>query len=516
YFKFKLFNGYGHQGTLSENAIEVNPCHSLPSNANQEDAQDASYYCMLVHYEIWKDQAEYLKNPHCSPSFGVECTPRYTSYGIMDRKYRCTNTVKLWTSCANPVPFYWKGELKKCAVAEKYWSEPKAFYVSRKTPLEKLEPIYNAHISHSDMLPNTWQEKGKYSAHFAVQGSRESMEDTFTIQETMEKIKAAYFAVFDGHGGNLVAEFARKNVWRYLVQEVQKSPKETIELNSQPMSLSPPPAQSQKKSKFIIDGIDYKDALKKAVEKTDAEILKRILIHNAGSTALIALIVGSKLIVANVGDSRGVMCDSKGNTKPISFDQKPGDKREMARIIAAGGQVILNDGTYRLNGDLAMSRALGDSRHKESGLSSEPDVRIYDLCWYKPQFLVLATDGLWDVMSNEEVVAFIKNRFLEEYYGAKSLAYFAHLRGSTDNISITVVNLKDKDWSCCSPLSRRQSQRCNEYFSRYPRSPSSGSESNRSSWSFKSSASSIRRRWSGLWPRNRNSKRAGSSPPSSP
>ncbi|CAH0395229.1 unnamed protein product [Bemisia tabaci] len=185
----------------------------------------------------------------------------------------------------------------------------------------------------------------------------------------------------------------------------------------------------------------------------------------SGSTALVALIVGSRLFVANVGDSRGVMCDFEGRTVPLSFDHKPNLASERARIIANGGDVSYVHGAWRVNGHLALSRALGDGPdEKRLGvLIADPDILTFELGRHRPRFLVLATDGLWDVLSNEDVVAFLTPRRLrEEYFGAKSLAYYAYLRGSEDNITVVVVDLRSKQWASsvkcgngdCGPSSR--------------------------------------------------------------
>lgn len=79
----------------------------------------------------------------------------------------------------------------------------------------------------------------------------------------------------------------------------------------------------------------------------------------AGTTALIAILQGSKLIVANVGDSRGVMFDARGIAIPLSFDHKPQQVRERKRIHDAGGFIAFR-GVWRVAGVLATSRALGD------------------------------------------------------------------------------------------------------------------------------------------------------------
>lgn len=167
----------------------------------------------------------------------------------------------------------------------------------------------------------------------------------------------------------------------------------------------------------------------------------------AGTTALIALLEGNKLIVANVGDSRGVMCDGKGNAIPLSFDHKPQQQRERRRIKEAGGFVTFN-GVWRVAGILATSRALGDYPLKDKKLViADPDILTFDLSDHNPMFLILASDGLWDTFSNEEAIAFIKERINEPYYGAKSITLQSYYRGSLDNITVVVINLKDRKYS---------------------------------------------------------------------
>lgn len=150
----------------------------------------------------------------------------------------------------------------------------------------------------------------------------------------------------------------------------------------------------------------------------------------AGSTALIVILDDNKLIVANVGDSRGVMCDSKGNAIPLSFDHKPQQQRERQRINKAGGLVTFN-GVWRVAGILATSRALGDYPLKDKKyVIADPDILTFDLDDHDPMFLILASDGLWDTFSNEEAVAFIKQRLDEPFYGAKSITLQSYYRYS--------------------------------------------------------------------------------------
>lgn len=112
------------------------------------------------------------------------------------------------------------------------------------------------------------------------------------------------------------------------------------------------------------------------------EIAKKTM-NVAGTTALIAIMDGTKLIVANVGDSRGVMCDVKGNAIPLSFDHKPQQVRERKRIQEAGGFIAFK-GVWRVAGILATSRALGDYPLKEKNLViADPDILTFELADHK-------------------------------------------------------------------------------------------------------------------------------------
>lgn len=133
----------------------------------------------------------------------------------------------------------------------------------------------------------------------------------------------------------------------------------------------------------------------------------------SGCTAVVALIAGRELYVANAGDSRCIVCRG-GKTVEMSFDHKPEDDIELARIRKAGGRVTL-DG--RVNGGLNLSRAIGDHGYKtnkeltpeEQMISALPDLKRHTL---EPndEFMVLACDGIWNYMSNEEVIGFVKQR----------------------------------------------------------------------------------------------------------
>ncbi|KAK7913378.1 hypothetical protein WMY93_013589 [Mugilogobius chulae] len=134
---------------------------------------------------------------------------------------------------------------------------------------------------------------------------------------------------------------------------------------------------------------------------------------DSGTTAVVALIRGKQLIVANAGDSRCVVSEH-GKAVDMSYDHKPEDELELARIKNAGGKVTM-DG--RVNGGLNLSRAIGDHFYKrnkalppeEQMISAMPDVKVLTLN-EEHDFMVIACDGIWNVLSSQEVVDFVSER----------------------------------------------------------------------------------------------------------
>ncbi|XP_014680146.1 PREDICTED: protein phosphatase 1L-like, partial [Priapulus caudatus] len=118
--------------------------------------------------------------------------------------------------------------------------------------------------------------------------------------------------------------------------------------------------------------------------------------------------------------------------------------KERKRIRKAGGFISFN-GVWRVAGVLATSRALGDFPLKDRNLViAEPDVLVFELDALDPDFMVLATDGLWDAFTNEEAVAYLRDRLDEPHFGAKSIVLQAYYRGSLDNVTVIVVDFRDR------------------------------------------------------------------------
>ncbi|KAK3438455.1 hypothetical protein EUGRSUZ_C03066 [Eucalyptus grandis] len=180
--------------------------------------------------------------------------------------------------------------------------------------------------------------------------------------------------------------------------------------------------------------------------------------ETVGSTAVVAMICSSHIVVANCGDSRAVLYRGK---EPIalSVDHKPNREDEYARIEAAGGKVIQWNG-HRVFGVLAMSRSIGD-RYLKPWIIPEPEV-VFVPRTREDECLVLASDGLWDVMTNEEACDLARKRLLlwhkkngvthlpnkgevvdpAAQAAAEYLSKCALQKGSKDNITVIVVDLK--------------------------------------------------------------------------
>ncbi|XP_069696175.1 probable protein phosphatase 2C T23F11.1 isoform X2 [Periplaneta americana] len=218
-----------------------------------------------------------------------------------------------------------------------------------------------------------------------MQGWRINMEDSHThILSLPDDPGTAFFGVYDGHGGAKIAQYAGKHLHKYII----------------------------KRSEYKEGKIE--DALRQGFLDVDNAMLQEESLKDelAGTTAVAIVLKDNKLYCANVGDSRAI-ASVGGNVDVLSLDHKPGNDTEIKRIQAAGGWVEFN----RVNGNLALSRALGDfvfkknekKKAEEQIVTAYPDVEVREVTsdW---EFLVIACDGIWDVMTNEEVVEFVRLR----------------------------------------------------------------------------------------------------------
>lgn len=152
-----------------------------------------------------------------------------------------------------------------------------------------------------------------------------------------------------------------------------------------------------------------------------------------GSAALTALVRGSTLYVASTGDSRAVLCRA-GCAVPLTHDHKPTDPAEQERIRRCGGFVSDNG---RVNGILAVSRAIGDSALQPC-VTWEPELVAHPLLPRDDEFVILACDGVWDVLTSQQAVTLLRD-VRDPGRAACVLRDYAFMLGSSDNISVVVL-----------------------------------------------------------------------------
>jgi len=271
------------------------------------------------------------------------------------------------------------------------------------------------------------------------------------------------YVVFDGHSGSMCVDA----MMDWLPRNLQKC-------------LSTKPALTEE---------HLKQAVTEACVLTDDEFLTKAREREAldGTTMIMCLVWSeegrkgadasqtkgkSRMLIANLGDSRAVLCRSQNgrlSALRLSDDHKPGRPDEQRRIENAGGVVdmqgvwrVFTPGPATFGGrsllwGLAVSRAFGDLLMKEpqkygcTGVTSSlvsglPEIKIYDIHPNEDRFLILACDGIWDVLSDEEAVSVcVEHRTAD--VAARALIRRSFEVGSDDNLTAMVVawQVQDKE-----------------------------------------------------------------------
>ena len=345
----------------------------------------------------------------------------------------------------------------------------------------------------------------------SMQGWRVHMEDAHICQPQLYAQESAsspkislpdhaLFAVFDGHGGSYAADYAGINFCRVL----SRQPKfvEYAKFVQARSSKEPSDEKSAEHAQYLRSGQELLEgALRDAFVACDREILLAIqgtpepeahapyhvpepeapVDPNAsdtkadvpqpnddedpGTTIVVVVVTPEWVVCANAGDSRAVFSKSGGRAVPLSYDHKPDDEAEEKRIREAGGYVAGG----RVEGDLAVSRGLGDFRFKEvntvlkgnaeDGKSPEdsdsmlavedqkvspiPDIVLQKRNKDLDEFIIIACDGIWDVQSNYEGVKMVADIFAE---GETNLGLVCEevldiclMLGSKDNMTALVL-----------------------------------------------------------------------------
>ncbi|XP_030524170.1 probable protein phosphatase 2C 24 [Rhodamnia argentea] len=311
-------------------------------------------------------------------------------------------------------------------------------------------------------LPNEYPKFGVSS----VCGRRREMEDMVAVHPSFSRRRGEpttelhYFGVYDGHGCSHVAVRCRERMHELIKEELAVV---NAEEGSAPTDWRA--AMERSFRKMDKEAIAWNEGVA-AVHKRCRCELQSPECEAVGSTAVVAIVSPDKIIVANCGDSRAVL-SRKGKAIPLSSDHKPDRPDELNRIQEAGGRVIYWDGP-RVLGVLAMSRAIGDNYLKPY-VSCDPEVTVVERT-ADDDCLILASDGLWDVVSNDTACRVArmclsgrihapprKNGAAEPApagmgVGERSdgpcsdasllLTKLALARHSTDNVSVVVVDLR--------------------------------------------------------------------------
>ncbi|KAJ8250645.1 hypothetical protein COCON_G00225670 [Conger conger] len=268
----------------------------------------------------------------------------------------------------------------------------------------------------------------------SMQGWRVEMEDAHTAALGLPRglDDWSFFAVYDGHAGSRVANYCSKHLLEHI----------TASEEFRPAGGPDPPEPS-------VDGV--KTGIRAGFLKIDEFMRSFSDLRNgmdrSGSTAVGVLLSPAYLYFINCGDSRALLCRD-ARVRFSTLDHKPCNPREKERIQNAGGSVMIQ----RVNGSLAVSRALGDYDYKcvdgkgptEQLVSPEPEVFEIARAPQEDEFVVLACDGIWDVMSNEELCDFVRSR-LEVSHDLEKVCNEVvdtclH-KGSRDNMSVVLVCL---------------------------------------------------------------------------
>ena len=251
-----------------------------------------------------------------------------------------------------------------------------------------------------------------------IKGRRESNEDKHNIilninGDNPEQNEINLFAIYDGHGGDWVSKYLEANIPNYYMNK----------------KFSPPFDE------------DYHTQVFQIIQN---QLLKKEKGYSNGSTCLLNIMYKYKndihMNIVNLGDSRLSIVYVGGESVQVTTDHKPDHKVEKLRLEKMGGDVYKDsEGVFRI-GDLSLSRAFGDGDNAPY-ISQKPDF-FYKKITNSTKYIVMACDGLWDVVESESVgkVIFELAKSNPENI-AVELANWALKKGSTDNISIIIIEV---------------------------------------------------------------------------
>ena len=354
---------------------------------------------------------------------------------------------------------------------------------------------------------------GNTFAISSTKGRRKTQEDTYVIETELGDSSTRHnilpdhtlFAVFDGHGTSFASEYVAKHFVSTFCNQ-----RSFVEYSNRIRKFS---NKAGRKSTVTVKPTDTNtdiELLRNAITATmlalDAKLLEEVVnnascnevgtgiegafdVSDSGTTALIVILTQTHIVCANLGDSRAILQRRGGNNTTISLssDHKPCNEVENDRICKAGGVVLGG----KIDARLAVSRCLGDFdfKHKPSILaaasfidnynnksmaevyvkphdqmvSSIPDITIVTRDDENDQFLILASDGIWDVLSNEKCTKLITTIFEE---GEQSVALVCeelldqcYTKGSLDNMTVILIKFPAQEIGRGGGVMKRRKQR---------------------------------------------------------
>eukprot|EP00943_MAST-04B_sp_MAST-4B-sp1_P001868 g1868.t1 len=275
-------------------------------------------------------------------------------------------------------------------------------------------------------------ESGKFDdivyAVSNMQGWRTEQEDEHLIKHSFPVRASGIFGVFDGHGGTYAAKFLRNNLIKTMKKLLHG--KTSLAMSSE---------------SFL------GDLLTESFLEVDRSIFETAQTNadkNSGTTACVCIYNENRFVTGWTGDSRVVLC-RKGKAVPLTTqDHKPDIKSERKRIEENGGTVT----NGRVNGILAVSRALGDYNFKDTTkqprhflVSAVPEIFEKDRNDIEDEFLLLACDGIWDVMSNQQACTFVRNKLRRKIKGTRDEINVTDVESVVNQLLDQCLNLGSKD-----------------------------------------------------------------------
>jgi serine/threonine protein phosphatase PrpC len=256
---------------------------------------------------------------------------------------------------------------------------------------------------------------------YSLQGKRPSQEDQhihiLNLDGSNKEISNInLFGVFDGHGGKKVSQYLRSNLPNLFLNKIDENIYDS-------------------KSSFKKYAYKVYDFLQNNLKEKHPRA-----VEYCGSTACAVIHSKNNCWVLNVGDSRAVMCNKKGEAVQLSVDHKPNLPEEKERIEKLGGKIVYDGSDWRIK-TLSLSRAFGDLDCSPY-VTHVPDIYKYKID-SKDKFIIIACDGLWDALTNKEAIEYIRDLQFKNFSGnyAKQLGNYALEKGSHDNVTVIVYFL---------------------------------------------------------------------------